>query len=289
MIYIVNSRLQQAEALAEDLAKTRLSIIYCSDLVRARRTAEAVKKRQLQAYPAHPSPSTSSSTQTRTALVFQESALLREQNFGVGEGMKFTKKEPDLSLEAHFAKGKFPALYTRQQCFPGGESLDAVAARAEDVFRQLLEPHIRDNGNQNKVVAVVSHGLFLAELIAVIVKKDTEFKGDFDVKNLRSMRNTAWTKLDVKCKVRFCCVFYSYERTLTLINVPVGARSDGSLCKCSEHSRLGHQQTHTFVQPREYFDTTDPPIIARYSASIDKGAALAAQQMTLSSKILGLF
>ncbi|KAF5315337.1 hypothetical protein D9619_007152 [Psilocybe cf. subviscida] len=155
----------------------------------------AIKEKQLQA---HPSPPTSSSAQSRPAITFQESALLREQNFGAGEGKKFSKKERDLSLEAHFAKGKFPALYTRQQCFPGGESLDAVAQRAEDAFRQLLEQHICANGNQNEVVAVVSHGIFLAELIAVIIKKDAEFRGDLDVKSLRGMRNTAWTKLDVK-------------------------------------------------------------------------------------------
>lgn len=136
-------------------------------------------------------------------LPFQESMLLREQNFGTGEGMKFSKKEKGLTIATHYAKGKFPALYTRHERFPGGESLDDVARRANAVIDEIMVPQLlqeQENGSE-RTVAIFSHGLFIAELIVAVIRKDRDYKGDTDLRNLRGMKNTAWTRLEVKIKV----------------------------------------------------------------------------------------
>jgi len=136
-------------------------------------------------------------------LPFHESMLLREQNFGAGEGMKFSKKETGLSIAAHYAKGKFPALYTRHERFPGGESLDDVARRADAVIDEILVPQLlqeREDGSA-RTVAIFSHGLFIGELIIALIRRDQDYKGDAYVRNMGGMKNTAWTRLEVKINV----------------------------------------------------------------------------------------
>lgn len=136
-------------------------------------------------------------------LPFHESTLLREQYFGTGEGMKFSKKEKGVTTAAHYAKGKFPALYTRHESFPGGESLDDVARRANTVIDDILVPQLlqEQEDESERTVAIFSHGLFIAELVAAVIRKDQDYKGDTDLRNLRGMKNTAWTRLEVKIKV----------------------------------------------------------------------------------------
>lgn len=155
-------------------------------MLRAKTTAKVVREKQFD-----------------PLLPFHESTLLREQNFGTGEGMKFSKKEKGLTIAAHYAKGKFPALYARHERFPGGESLDDVARRANAVIDEILVPQLlKERGDGSaRTVAIFSHGLFIAELIAAVIRKDLDYKGDADVRNLRGMKNTAWTRLEVKIKV----------------------------------------------------------------------------------------
>jgi len=177
--------MKQAEALAEDLKRVVISAVFSSDLLRAKTTAKVVREKQLH-----------------HMLPFHESTLLREQNFGAGEGMKFSKKEKGLTLAAHYAKGKFPALYTRHENFPGGESLDDVARRADDVIEEILIPQLlqEQQDGSTRTVALFSHGLFIAELIAAVIRRDLDYKGNVDVRSLRGMKNTAWTRLEVKIK-----------------------------------------------------------------------------------------
>ncbi|KDR82847.1 hypothetical protein GALMADRAFT_238451 [Galerina marginata CBS 339.88] len=181
-----NHGMRQAEALGDDFAQKDISLsaIYTSDLLRAKTTAKAVRDRQ-----ANPN------------IPFHESCQLREQNFGVGEGMRMVKKEKNLSIRQHFAVGKFPVLHTRNGCFPGGESLDDMAQRADDVFDKLLSLHVlqENEDGQARVVAVFSHGLFIAELVAAIIRRD-QGTVTVDVRNLRGMSNTAWTRLEVTAK-----------------------------------------------------------------------------------------
>ena len=149
-----------------------------------------------------------------TATVIQErqpdpkisltiSSLLREQNFGAGEGKKICAKDRELSLSVHYARGKFPAIYSRTGKFPGGESLEDVAKRADKVIDEVLLPYAWQEfeGGAPMTVAIVSHGLFLAELVTRLVKRgDIDLDGT-EARNLRGLKNTAFTNVQVTFKV----------------------------------------------------------------------------------------
>ena len=149
-----------------------------------------------------------------TATVIQErqpdpkisltiSSLLREQNFGAGEGKKICAKDRELSLSVHYARGKFPAIYSRTGKFPGGESLEDMAKRVDDVIDVVLLPYLWQEfkGSAPMTVAIVSHGLFLAELVTRLVKRgDIDLDGT-EARNLRGLKNTAFTNVQVTFKV----------------------------------------------------------------------------------------
>jgi len=183
-----DTAMKQAEALGDYFAKTNVSIdaIYTSDLLRAKTTANAVRDRQ-----------------TSAEIPFQELHLLREQHFGAGEGMKFAKKENNLSITAHYAKGKFPALHTRQQKFPGGESLDELADRAENIIDEVITPEVLKEQQEGRprTVVIFSHGIFIAELVTSILKKDGQNQSNVNPRDLRGMHNTGCTTLNVISKV----------------------------------------------------------------------------------------
>jgi broad specificity phosphatase PhoE len=164
----------------------KLSAIYSSDLLRAKTTAQAVKKKQDDLVPLH------------------ESITLREQHFGTGEGTRFARKEPGLSMEAHYAQGKFPALFGRQQSYPGGESLDDVAKRAEIVIDEVLLPHLLQEKEDatHRTVAIVSHGLFIGELMATIIQRDATNKSEHNTHDFRGIKNTGWMGVEITLKVR---------------------------------------------------------------------------------------
>lgn len=166
-----------------------LTAIYSSDLKRAAFTAVELKKQQQD-----------------PDLRHERHGLLREQDFGSGEGRPFSKARKELTISQHHAKGLFPAIYTRHQKFPGGECLEEVEERAAKVFDEILMQHVlneADDGKQ-RTVAVVSHGIFIAELISVIKKRDRSFIGNPDIKDLRGMKNTAWTKIQVQLTIVSC-------------------------------------------------------------------------------------
>lgn len=163
-----------------------------------------------------------------TATVIQEkqpdpkisltiSSLLREQNFGAGEGRKICAKDRDLTLSAHYARGKFPAIYTRTEKFPGGESLEDVAKRVDEVIDEVLFPYVWQEfeGAAPMTVAIVSHGLFIAELVPRLVKRG-DILVDLDGiegRNFRRMKNTAFTKVQVTFKV---CYYFLCSLTTTI-------------------------------------------------------------------------
>lgn len=136
------------------------------------------------------------------------SSLLREQYFGAGEGKKICAKDRDLTLSLHYVRGKFPAIYTRTEKFPGGECLNDVAERADGAIDDILLPYVwqEAEGGTPLTVAIVSHGLFIAELVACLVKRGCGYQdGACDARTLRGLKNTAWTKVQVNFKV--CCYF----------------------------------------------------------------------------------
>lgn len=133
------------------------------------------------------------------------SSLLREQNLGAGEGKKICLKEQDLSLSAHYARGKFPAVHSRTEKFPGGESLEDVAKRADKVIDEVLLPYVWQEfeGGAPMTVAIVSHGLFIAELVVRLLKRGNMNLDTTGARNLRGLKNTSVTRVQVTFKVYY--------------------------------------------------------------------------------------
>ena len=144
--------------------------------------------------------------------------MLRERNFGAGEGKKICAKDRDLTLSAHYARGIFPAIYTRTEKFPGGESVEDMAKRVDDVINEVLFPYVWQEfeGGAPMTVAIVSHGLFIAELVARLVKRGNMALDGTEARNLRGLKNTAFTKVQVTFKVycHFLCSFDDDDQVL---------------------------------------------------------------------------
>ena len=164
-------------------------MIYSSTLKRASITAKILQSGQ-----PNPKPP------------IETSPLLREQHYGLGEGQRYNvRREPGLSLAGHFAKGEFPPLHGRSEHFPGGESLDDVAARAEDAIEQFVLPYVRNaarEGTDGMHVAFVSHGLFIGEAVAALMRKDKHNVMGISARDYRGLRNTGYTRVTVQVKVR---------------------------------------------------------------------------------------
>lgn len=176
--------MNQARALGESFTDTRLTTIYTSPLKRAHMTATALRDAQPEPKPA-----------------FIISPLLKEQHFGDAEGRTWLiRQDSSRTLEEHFANGQYPLLYGRTQKFPGGESLDDLAVRADEVVRQLVLPHIMQAarvGTQDVHIALVSHGLCISEVVAALVKKS---HGRTPDTSYRGLRNTGWARVTIQIK-----------------------------------------------------------------------------------------
>ena len=129
--------------------------------------------------------------------------MLREQNFGAGEGKKICAKERDFPLSNHYARNKFPVIYTRTEKFPGGESLEDMAKRVDIVIDEVLLPYVWQEfeGAAPMTIAIVSHGLFIAELVARLVKRGNIDLDSTEARSLRGLKNTAFNKVQVTFKV----------------------------------------------------------------------------------------
>lgn len=161
-------------------------MILASPLKRAYTTAELV-------YAAQPEP--------RAEIL--TSLLLREQTRGVAEGHPWlTEPKPGLSLEEHYAQGLYPIHHERWQKFPGGESLDDLALRADKAVKEVVLPHaltLLRSGKRQAHIAVASHGLLIAEMVPALLKLDqtsAESRTSF-----RGMLNTGWTRVTVDLSV----------------------------------------------------------------------------------------
>jgi broad specificity phosphatase PhoE len=125
----LNARgIRQAELLAERLAGFSAARLVCSDLLRARMTAEPITR--------------------RTGLVPELSPLLQERNFGELRGTAYGDVSPHL----------FSADYVP----PGGESNEAFFERVARAFEHVLQLSARTDGP----LIVVSHGLLCGALLA---------------------------------------------------------------------------------------------------------------------------
>jgi alpha-ribazole phosphatase len=125
--------LAQARALADSLTGTVFKALYCSDLARARQTAEILGE--------------------RLGLAPRIDARLREIDQGEWEGLAFSE------IVSHYAnvmdaRSQDPV----NQRAPGGESVAEVAARVGEAAGDIARRHPQGP------VLIVLHGLALATL-----------------------------------------------------------------------------------------------------------------------------
>lgn len=131
---------RQAKSLAEALAPVPIAALFCSPLVRARQTAQAVVE-------AH----------TSASLAIQVVPELYEMDYGHLAGRRYDEVEMDMAqlLDAW-------TLGFTDQSFPGGES-PVLAQHRIRPFAQRITEQARRND-----VAVVAHGRINRVLIATL-------------------------------------------------------------------------------------------------------------------------
>ncbi|KAK0203489.1 histidine phosphatase superfamily [Desarmillaria ectypa] len=170
----------QAKALSDHLSTTKIDLIYSSPLLRARQTGEAVQSGQ----------------SIPPALIMNPH--LREQHRGIAEGRPYCDDFPhNMTPEEAFKVGIFPktALLDDDGKFPGGESRNDLAARADIAIVECILPNLTEENFGNGLhIAVTSHGLFIAQLIAALLRYDASAERDVSYLGLM---NTAWTRVEV--------------------------------------------------------------------------------------------
>ena len=123
--------LRQAECAARALATETIDAIYSSDLLRARRTAEAIARHSAAA----------------TAKQVRCHAGLRERKFGIFEGQTYAAIEQQWPQAAHRWKTREPDFAPE-----GGESPVQLMTRVESTVNALAAQH---PGQQ---IVLVAHG-----------------------------------------------------------------------------------------------------------------------------------
>lgn len=117
------------------------------------------------------------------------------------------RTNPEISFAEHITQGRYPATRSRTDKFPEGESLGEVATRAEQVVQEIILPYVRKaakEGTEETHVALVSHGIFIAEAIAALLRKNRKDAERIDARDYHGLRNTGWTQVKVMAKVTNC-------------------------------------------------------------------------------------
>ncbi|MDD5093049.1 MAG: alpha-ribazole phosphatase [Dehalococcoidia bacterium] len=137
--------IRQAQELGKRLAAEKIDFIYASDMKRAVKTAEIIASRH------------------NGAGSIQETALLREMDFGDFEGLDWEEMKqrfPDRLTERMAWRNRAADV-----CAPNGESLSHVAERVKE-FIKVLEAHGEDDS-----ILIVAHGgplqVLLCELLGI--------------------------------------------------------------------------------------------------------------------------
>ncbi|KAG7448875.1 phosphoglycerate mutase-like protein [Guyanagaster necrorhizus] len=171
---------RQAKALGEHLSTTKIDLIYSSPLLRARQTGEAVQSGQ----------------SVQPMLI--TNPHLREQHWGIAEGRSWSSHDPqNMPLEEAFNVGVFTrtVLIDGDGKFPGGESRNDLAARADIAVKECILPNLTEENFENGLhIAFTSHGLCIGQLIAALLRYDASADGDISYEGLG---NTAWTRVEV--------------------------------------------------------------------------------------------
>ncbi|MGL1832572.1 histidine phosphatase family protein [Rhodocyclaceae bacterium SMB388] len=145
--------LEQACATADALATHAFSALYCSDLARARQTAQA--------------------TAIRIGLTPTTLTGLRERHYGVFQGLTYDE-----------AANRFPQAYARFQrrdidfAIPeGGESLSAFSRRVSAALDDIARRHA------GEPILIVTHGGVLDVAHRIATGKPLDTPRDFEIPN----------------------------------------------------------------------------------------------------------
>ena len=144
----------EAKKLAEKLAKLNISKIVCSDLTRARQTAEIINEK------------------LNLPIHFEKG--LRECSFGELEGM--TREETIIKYGKKIKK-EWEGQYKSYDFRPfGGECCDDVSARHIEILKRYsgFNP-------KNTVILLVGHGRGLATLLAGIGHEPKLKRGEYKI------------------------------------------------------------------------------------------------------------
>jgi broad specificity phosphatase PhoE len=126
----------QVEALSEHLDGVRFTALYCSDLLRARQTADILAR--------------------RTGLAVVPDARLREIALGEWEGMLGAEIEQRYPLE--LAQRLVDPVRSRP---PSGETVEEMAVRLREALDDIAGRHPDDE------VLIITHGLAMATVLCL--------------------------------------------------------------------------------------------------------------------------
>lgn len=107
-----------------------------------------------------------------------------------------------MSREDHYAQGLYPAFHERWEKFPGGESVDDVARRAEQFVGETVIPHLWDaarTGKKDVQIMIVSHGVCISEFIPALLKRDSSMQ--HHTRSWRGLANTGWNRIVIEIEV----------------------------------------------------------------------------------------
>lgn len=145
--------LAQARATAASLATERFDAAYCSDLTRARQTAEAIAN--------------------CCGLAPGFDASLRERNFGAFQALTYVEAQARFPHDYHRFESRDPEF-----TFPGGgENLREFAARIRAALEDIARRH------QGGSVLVVTHGGVLDIAHRLATGKHLQAPRDFTIPN----------------------------------------------------------------------------------------------------------
>ena len=153
--------LWQARQLGDALAGEAISAIYTSDLLRARRTAQAV------------------ADATGAALVDEPG--LRERAFGSFQGRTFAEVEAEQPEQARRWRQRDPDYAPE-----GGESLRALRERVVDTTHRLAARH------PGELVLLVTHGGVLDVLYRAATRQDIQAPRTWQLGNA-AINRLLWT------------------------------------------------------------------------------------------------
>jgi broad specificity phosphatase PhoE len=165
---------QQAALLGERLKKTKIDVIYTSDLGRCVKTA-----REIAEY--HPK------------VKFIKDKRLRERKLGIFESKRVGKNDWD-ALEGD--------IFTNRP--KGGENFIEVWARLKDFYEEILKKY------RNETVLVVGHGGSMRLLQGLIYKKDLEYS----LLKIEKLKNTAITELELNSDGSYKILLLNSEKHL---------------------------------------------------------------------------